>query len=78
MTESSGRVKLRHAALRAETQRPCLAAIAYNHARHPRPDPLVASSLLALLDDIATVLDEAFRILRDDRLRVTYLAHLID
>ncbi|MDB4964005.1 MAG: response regulator receiver protein [Myxococcales bacterium] len=30
------------------------------------------------LDDIAVVLDEAFRILRDDRLRVTYLANLID
>jgi hypothetical protein len=30
------------------------------------------------LDDIAHVLDEAFRVLRDDRLRQTYLAHLID
>lgn len=30
------------------------------------------------LDDIANVLDEAFRVLRDDRLRVTYLANLYD
>ena len=30
------------------------------------------------LDDIASVLDEAFRVLRDDRLRVTYLANLVD
>jgi hypothetical protein len=30
------------------------------------------------LDDIAHVLDEAFRVLRDDRLRNTYLANLID
>jgi hypothetical protein len=30
------------------------------------------------LDDIANVLDEAFRVLRDDRLRQTYLANLID
>lgn len=30
------------------------------------------------LDDIATVLDEAFRVLRDDRLRVTYLSNLVD
>ena len=30
------------------------------------------------LDDIAHVLDEAFRVLRDDRLRQTYLANLID
>ena len=30
------------------------------------------------LDDIATVLDEAFRVLRDDPLRREYLAHLID
>ncbi|MBS1121422.1 MAG: response regulator receiver protein [Deltaproteobacteria bacterium] len=30
------------------------------------------------LDDIANVLDEAFRVLRDDRLRVTYLAHLVE
>jgi hypothetical protein len=30
------------------------------------------------LDDIATVLDEAFRVLRDDRLRVTYLSNLLD
>ncbi len=29
------------------------------------------------LDDIAHVLDEAFRVLRDDRLRVTYLHHLV-
>ncbi len=30
------------------------------------------------LDDIATVLDEAFRVLRDDPLRREYLAHLLD
>jgi hypothetical protein len=30
------------------------------------------------LDDIAHVLDEAFRVLRDDRLRHTYLANLVD
>ncbi|MCX5745956.1 MAG: DUF4388 domain-containing protein, partial [Proteobacteria bacterium] len=30
------------------------------------------------LDDIATVLDEAFRVLRDDRLRVTYLSNLFE
>lgn len=30
------------------------------------------------LDDIAIVLDEAFRVLRDDRLRVTYLSNLWD
>jgi DNA-binding NarL/FixJ family response regulator len=30
------------------------------------------------LDDIASVLDEAFRVLRDDRLRVTYLSNLIE
>ncbi|HEU0037301.1 MAG TPA: DUF4388 domain-containing protein [Kofleriaceae bacterium] len=30
------------------------------------------------LDDIANVLDEAFRVLRDDRLRSTYLANLIE
>ena len=30
------------------------------------------------LDDIAQVLDEAFRVLRDDQLRRTYLANLID
>ncbi len=30
------------------------------------------------LDDIAIVLDEAFRVLRDDRLRGTYLSNLID
>jgi hypothetical protein len=30
------------------------------------------------LDDIATVLDEAFRVLRDDRLRLTYLSNLLD
>jgi CheY-like chemotaxis protein len=30
------------------------------------------------LDDIAHVLDEAFRVLRDDQLRQTYLANLID
>jgi DNA-binding NarL/FixJ family response regulator len=30
------------------------------------------------LDDIANVLDEAYRVLRDDRLRTTYLANLIE
>ncbi len=30
------------------------------------------------LDDIAHVLDEAFRVLRDDRLRLTYLSNLVD
>jgi hypothetical protein len=30
------------------------------------------------LDEIATVLDEAFRVLRDDRLRHTYLSNLFD
>jgi DNA-binding NarL/FixJ family response regulator len=30
------------------------------------------------LEEIATVLDEAFRVLRDDRLRQTYLANLVD
>jgi hypothetical protein len=30
------------------------------------------------LEDIATVLDEAFRVLRDDRLRVTYLSNLVE
>jgi len=30
------------------------------------------------LDDIATCLDEAFRVLRDDRLRVGYLSNLVD
>jgi hypothetical protein len=30
------------------------------------------------LEDIASVLDEAFRVLRDDRLRVTYLANLVE
>ena len=30
------------------------------------------------LDEIASVLDEAFRVLRDDRLRQTYLANLIE
>jgi hypothetical protein len=30
------------------------------------------------LDDIAIVLDEAFRVLRDDRLRGTYLSNLVD
>ena len=30
------------------------------------------------LDDIANVLDEAFRVLRDDRLRITYLSNLIE
>ena len=30
------------------------------------------------LDDIANVLDEAFRVLRDDRLRLTYLTNLIE
>jgi hypothetical protein len=30
------------------------------------------------LDDIASVLDEAFRVLRDDRLRSTYLSNLVE
>jgi hypothetical protein len=30
------------------------------------------------LEDIADVLDEAFRVLRDDRLRLTYLANLVE
>jgi hypothetical protein len=30
------------------------------------------------LEDIAHVLDEAFRVLRDDRLRVTYLSNLVE
>lgn len=30
------------------------------------------------LDDISHVLDEAFRVLRDDRLRLTYLSNLVD
>ena len=30
------------------------------------------------LDDIANVLDEAFRVLRDDRLRLTYLSNLVE
>jgi hypothetical protein len=30
------------------------------------------------LDDIAHVLDEAFRVLRDDRLRRTYLSNLVE
>jgi len=30
------------------------------------------------LEDIASVLDEAFRVLRDDRLRQTYLSNLIE
>jgi len=30
------------------------------------------------LDDIAHVLDEAFRVLRDDRLRMTYLTNLVE
>jgi hypothetical protein len=30
------------------------------------------------LDDIANVLDEAFRVLRDDRLRTTYLTNLVE
>ncbi len=30
------------------------------------------------LDDIAHVLDEAFRVLRDDRLRMTYLSNLVE
>lgn len=30
------------------------------------------------LEDIASVLDEAFRVLRDDRLRLTYLSNLIE
>jgi preprotein translocase subunit Sec63 len=30
------------------------------------------------LEDIADVLDEAFRVLRDDRLRLTYLSNLVE
>jgi curved DNA-binding protein CbpA len=30
------------------------------------------------LDEIASVLDEAFRVLRDDRLRLTYLSNLVE
>jgi hypothetical protein len=30
------------------------------------------------LEDIASVLDEAFRVLRDDRLRLTYLSNLVE
>ena len=40
--------------------------------------PDLRRELVRELDDISTVLDEAFRVLRDDRLRVTYLSNLVD
>jgi hypothetical protein len=40
--------------------------------------PDLRRELARELDDIAMVLDEAFRVLRDDRLRGTYLSNLID
>ncbi|HEX4450507.1 MAG TPA: DUF4388 domain-containing protein [Kofleriaceae bacterium] len=40
--------------------------------------PDLRRELARELDDIAVVLDEAFRVLRDDRLRGTYLANLVD
>jgi DNA-binding NarL/FixJ family response regulator len=40
--------------------------------------PDLRRELARELDDIASVLDEAFRVLRDDRLRQTYLANLIE
>ena len=40
--------------------------------------PDLRRELAQELDDISVVLDEAFRVLRDDRLRLTYLANLID
>jgi len=39
--------------------------------------PDLRRELAQELDDIANVLDEAYRVLRDDRLRVTYLEHLV-
>ena len=55
---------------------------AYQSARRDFAADCFPSDLrreLALeLDEIAQVLDEAFRVLRDDRLRQTYLANLID
>ncbi len=40
--------------------------------------PDLRRELAQELDDIANVLDEAFRVLRDDRLRQTYLANLVE
>ena len=40
--------------------------------------PDLRRELARELEDIASVLDEAFRVLRDDRLRQTYLANLIE
>ena len=40
--------------------------------------PELRRELAHELDDIGNVLDEAFRVLRDDRLRLTYLANLIE
>jgi len=55
---------------------------AYQSARrdfHPDGFPSdLRRELAQELDDIANVLDEAFRVLRDDRLRVTYLSNLIE
>ena len=39
---------------------------------------VVEGNPVANIDDIANVLDEAFRVLRDDRLRLTYLANLVE
>jgi hypothetical protein len=54
---------------------------AYQAARRDfAPDGFPADlrrELAQELDDIAHVLDEAFRVLRDDRLRITYLANLV-
>jgi CheY-like chemotaxis protein len=40
--------------------------------------PDLRRELAQELDDIANVLDEAYRVLRDDRLRSTYLHHLVE
>ena len=40
--------------------------------------PDLRRELAQELDDIANVLDEAYRVLRDDRLRSTYLNHLVE
>jgi DNA-binding NarL/FixJ family response regulator len=40
--------------------------------------PALRRELTRELDDIANVLDEAFRVLRDDRLRQTYLVNLVE
>ena len=40
--------------------------------------PELRRELAAELDDIALVLDEAYRVLRDEPLRSTYRAHLLD